>query len=527
MSAFVGHRTRRRPHVPYESAPLYRSLARSGGVVVPEEVSKLLILLAWCHIFAHASQVRDVAPDAIIKALHDARFAAGDTQGPGRIGQSFVRDVTPAGSTWDDVNVRAQLARAELVRSDASRDFVTYYCDRGPFTSLLRPSSEVLRGLFQPRDSPNVVVVYLSRGEAAGVLQASMVLAGGCEFIAQDSRAGCSGNLVTLLFECIFSGKPTAAAGSGGADTAAAVVAAAARGACSSSVRKGGPLNLGCKGCIRLVASIVPDSNALAIVAATPCTVTHNTADQAKAHLSLHPLVRAAIIQAASSRATGTGRTISVSSLPEIQTYAAKVLEVDAENSARILAGNEPNVPYPSYPLGVGTISYEDVCRFRASGKYSTVNVSPAPAAPLPRSVPSATMTMCSCAMKILQWRGEAEQPTIACADERCAITLFHRECVGVDADVLGARGGGEDSDDEGDDGIIRTRWRCATCLLADPLQCVCDGKGASPDAESIECTSGASEECAVWHHKVCVGIKSEDVPPEDWTCKRCLEVPK
>ena len=259
-------------------------------------MSKLLILLAWCHIFAHASQVRDVAPDAIIKALHDARFAAGDTQGPGRIGQSFVRDVTPAGSTWDDVNVRAQLARAEVVRSDASRDFVAYYCDRGPFTSLLRPSSEVLRGLFQPRDSPNVVVVYLSRGEAAGVLQASMVLAGGCEFIAQDSRAGCSGNLVTLLFECIFSGKPTAAAGSGGADTAAAVVAAAARGACSSSVRKGGPLNLGCKGCIRLVASIVPDSNALAIVAVTPCTVTHNTADQAKAHLSLHPLVRAAIV---------------------------------------------------------------------------------------------------------------------------------------------------------------------------------------------------------------------------------------
>ena len=489
---------------------------------------ELLILLVWCHIFANASQVRDVAPDAIVRALNSAGFAAGG-QGPGRVGPAVVRSVIPQSSTWDEINVRAQRVRAALARDAATLAFVTYYCERGPFLRLQRPSADFLRNLFKQNDKPAGSVFFLPANDVGDVLRASMVLAGGCEFIAPTSRTSSSGDLVTMTFECVYEAKPPpgAGAGAGGAaGTAAGYVGLAARAARSTSTRTGGPLALGCEGAIKLLVSIAPGSEALAIVKVTFCSANRDTYDQANSHFTLHPLVRAAVIQNGTSKATG--RAIDSSSLSSFQAYAAAVLEVEVANSERIIAGNEPNVCYPSYPLGspLCTISYADVATLRATGKYSPVDVSHVPVATLPRTVPSATKTMCFCAMKLSDWRGEEDEPTIACADERCAITLFHRECVDVGDDVLGARGGGEDSDDEGDDDVIRTRWRCATCADADPIQCYCDGKGASPDAESIECTSGASEDCAGWHHLVCVGIESEDAP-EDWTCKRCPEVPK
>jgi hypothetical protein len=40
-------------------------------------------------------------------------------------------------------------------------------------------------------------------------------------------------------------------------------------------------------------------------------------------------------------------------------------------------------------------------------------------AAPVPRAVASTTKTMCLCLQLQTAWRGEAEQPTMACADER------------------------------------------------------------------------------------------------------------
>jgi hypothetical protein len=65
-----------------------------------------------------------------------------------------------------------------------------------------------------------------------------------------------------------------------------------------------------------------------------------------------------------------TGRSIDVSSLSKIQKYRESVHSIDAENSLRILRGDEPNVPYPSYPLGgLSTITHADVASLGIRGK--------------------------------------------------------------------------------------------------------------------------------------------------------------
>lgn len=430
-------------------------------------------------------------------------------------------------STWDAINVRALSAREELACEPKALAFVSFYVEKGStFTPLLRPPMDFLMTLFKYEPEREAVVFYLRRHEAWRVLKASMFLSGGGrEFVNQSSRVGKSAcGLVTMHFLCIFAPKPAAdegAAAGGGAQADAAAVGAQARDASSTSTRQGGPIALGCTGAVKLVFS--PTSAALAIVTVTPCSVKHDSIKQSEAHLAHHPLVHAQVVKSASS--TSTGRTIDVSSLSKVQTYVTEVRSVELANSRLILAGDEPNVRYPSYPIVLNdkvprTISYDDVLGLGGGGKYGVVETSRTAAPASPPVVASATKTMCVCQALVSSWKGDAAEPTIACAHDLCSISIFHRACVGVGADVLGARCGGDDSSDEEVDGVISMRWRCPACAMA--IDCICGGAGAALDAPSIECTSGVSAECAKWYHLQCVELDDTDVPDGDWACPRC-----
>jgi len=111
------------------------------------------------------------------------------------------------------------------------------------------------------------------------------------------------------------------------------------------------------------------------------------------------------------------------------------------------------------------------------------------------------------------------------CADQRCVIVRFHRACVAVGPDVLGARGVGEDDDvvDAADpDAVVSMRWRCAACKTLDPVKCVCDGAGAPADADMIQCSSALVPACAEWYHVSCVGIGEDDDKTGEWFCPAC-----
>jgi len=505
--------------------------------------------MAWCHVFAHADQVRSVPYAAVVDILKKAGFAAGDEVALGRITAATVGALTPTGSTWAEVNARALHVRASLAApASDTLPFVVHYeallrCE------LLTPPPALLKGLFTFSPQPRERTVFYARADRLlDILNAAAVVAGGVELVAHASRTSeLSDHAVKAHFTCLFSGKPGVVAddadgadgavgapggGAGGGAGAgddnarrdARRVAAQAHAAHSTSTRTGGPLALGCSGSV--VIYVPPtESGALSIAVVSHCTVRHDGEHQTEAHFALHPYVRHVISNLA--RVGEGGRAINSATPSKLQNFYKRVLEVEVQNAHLILDGYEPNVRYPDYFGGLPTFTYADKVTLGSVGKYVPLaTAGTLPPAPPPPS-PAAGTTLCSCAQLTSVWLGDDAEPIIVCADPRCSIVRFHRACVAVGLDVLGARGAGEDEavDDDGaePDAVIAMRWRCATCKSHEPVQCVCGGAGAPLDADTIQCTAMVPP-CVEWYHMSCVGVDEDDDTTGDWACPACSE---
>jgi hypothetical protein len=487
-----------------------------GGIVVPSEVGDLLIFMAWCDDFARHTRARYA--DAVMTALAAAGYAAGGNQAAGRITRKFVDALVPAGSTWSDVNSRAIALRARLAAVPSSLAWVAYIERSKSFIALSRPPASLLEKLFAfGKARPEVF--YLPVDDVMQTMTAACVVAAGVEFAAADSRVTLSGDILSALFKCIFCRAPLVAVdaagggGGGGEGGAAAAVAAMARRAGSTSTRLAGSVALGCGGSFKVVVPAA-DCGAWAILTVTPCTVDHTSELHSQTHLDLHPLVRRCIVE------LYQGHDKKSDSFESIREWAKTVHAVECANSALILAGNEPNVPYPMYK-STATVSYAAVRALPAPGKFGTVDSAPAGQSAAPVTA-SASKTLCVCKKKVIESSGD---DLIVCADVRCDVMQFHRVCVNVGPDVLGARYFGEDSDSDADeaggDAVLSVRWRCDACKHSTPIQCVCEGKKGSLDADSVECSFNASDDCVEWYHLACVGL--DEAPAGDWACPACV----
>jgi hypothetical protein len=69
------------------------------------------------------------------------------------------------------------------------------------------------------------------------------------------------------------------------------------------------------------------------------------------------------------------------------------------------------------------------------------------------------------------------------------------------------------------------TKYQVKEEVLADnvPTYCDCQLKGDN-GKEMIQCSNGEQYCLNEWYHLECISMTKEDVPPEDWYCKECVE---